>query len=248
MRRLVRTPSFAAGTSEEGTAVVLALLAMVLLLALGIGLLTVGDTERAIAANRRAAAQTFYAADAALDRALADLLLTPRWSIVVRGDVRAGFVDASLTPVAPWGQRLDLVQKTAARQRQSDALLPAGANNPQWHLYAYGPLDALASTTGQPNYLVVWAADDPSETDDDPAADSNGVLTLWAEALGPNGADRAVEVTVARANLRSPDQDDGAERGGDGANRRSAAAPVQVPGKAVTIMSLTLGTDGMAVQ
>ena len=225
----------------------LALLATLLLLALGIGLLTVGDAERTISANQRTSAQALYAADAGIERALADLLLAPRWSDVLRGDSSSSFEDGTVAPTTPWGQRLDLVQMTTERQRQSDGARPPGPDNPRWRLYAYGPTSALTSVATDATYLVVWVADDLSESDDDPSADTNGVISLLAEAIGPNGADRIVEVTASRGASHATGADEGAERGGDGTNHRSVTAPVETPGKAITAMALSLGAGGLVV-
>jgi hypothetical protein len=45
---------------------------------------------------------------------------------------------------------------------------------------------------------VVWVADDPSETDGDPAVDGNGVVCVRAEARGPAGSRRVVGLTLRR--------------------------------------------------
>jgi len=98
---------------------------------------------------------------------------------------------------------------------------PWGANNPLWQPYAYGPLADLANgTVNSRMYVIVWIADDPAENDGDPlhdgappvdcdvekdrsCADDNigrGIVAMRAQALGPNGTQRAIDVTVARAN------------------------------------------------
>ena len=57
----------------------------------------------------------------------------------------------------------------------STAERPWGTNNPRWRLYAYGPVhDFLPTgTINSPFYVVVWVADDPSETDANPALDGS---------------------------------------------------------------------------
>jgi hypothetical protein len=89
---------------------------------------------------------------------------------------------------------------------------PWGQNNPRWQLYAYGRLAALAAGPSTALgaggaagvYVVVWVADDPSETDMDPYTDGGdednpgrGRLMVTAHAYGPNGTRRVVEATVA---------------------------------------------------
>jgi hypothetical protein len=95
------------------------------------------------------------------------------------------------------------------------AARPWGRNNPRWTVFASGPLADLlpdASLTVRA-YLVVWVADDPSENDAQPLHDGGapsvidaanrvnpggGTLWLRAQAYGPSGARRTVEVIVER--------------------------------------------------
>ena len=49
--------------------------------------------------------------------------------------------------------------------------------------------------------VAVGATDDPAEADGDPTADTNGTLTLHAEAIGPMGTRKVIEVTVARTSM-----------------------------------------------
>jgi len=60
-------------------------------------------------------------------------------------------------------------------------------------------------TEGVGMYMVVWVADDPSETDMDPFTDGGGPenpgrgrLSITAHAYGPAGTRRIIEATVAR--------------------------------------------------
>jgi len=98
---------------------------------------------------------------------------------------------------------------------------PWGANNPVWQAYAYGALRSLAGgTIDSAMYVVVWVADDPSENDGEPlrdgappadcdveqdpsCADDNvgrGVIAMRAQALGPDGVQRTIDLTLARVN------------------------------------------------
>ena len=65
-----------------------------LLTSLGIGLVMLSNTEGAIASNYRAGSETLYAADAAVERVVQDLLLVPRWNDVLSGLTKSSFVDA----------------------------------------------------------------------------------------------------------------------------------------------------------
>src|SRR5204863_4532134 len=84
---------------------------------------------------------------------------------------------------------------------------PWGPNNPRWQLFAYAKLNDMTptGTINSPFYVTVMVGDDPSENDNDPLHDGTpanpgaGVLALRAEAWGPRGSRKAIELTVARA-------------------------------------------------
>ena len=93
---------------------------------------------------------------------------------------------------------------------------PWGPNNPRWQPFAWGRLqDLLPDAAAEaPFYVVVMAADDQSENDGDPLRDGatmctheqvtgcnpgTGLLALRAEAFGPFGAHKILELTVSRA-------------------------------------------------
>jgi hypothetical protein len=186
--------------NDDGSALILALMAAVLLALLGAGLVLVGSTEGAIAANFRASLEARYAADAAAERAVQDLLRVNDWTDVLSGAAPSTFTDGSQTPTLPTGQPLDLAAMTTGFQGESDLVASWGSNNPQWRLFAYGPLAGMTGTgtVQSPAYLVVWVADDPAETDGNPFADTNGRITLVARSVGLFQATRLVEVTLAR--------------------------------------------------
>ena len=184
--------------TDTGAALIVALLLTVLMAALGLGLVELASTERLIAANFRAGQQAGYAADAAVERSLEDLRPLPDWSGVLAGSTVSSFRDATLVPTLATGRTLDILAETAVLQRVSDARHALGADDPVWRLFAYGPLDALVSS-GPPSsaYVVVWVADDRTETDGNPLADSNGVAVLVARAW-VGRAVRTVEVALAK--------------------------------------------------
>jgi hypothetical protein len=185
--------------NEDGSALILALMAAVLLALLGAGLVLVGSTEGAIAANFRASYEARYAADAAAERAVQDLLRLNDWTAVLSGTASSTFTDGTQTPTLPSGQPLDLVAMTTGFQGESDVVASWGSNNPQWRLFAYGPLAGITGTgTVQSAYLVTWVADDPAETDGNPFTDTNGRITLVARSVGLFQTTRLVEVTLAR--------------------------------------------------
>jgi hypothetical protein len=99
-----------------------------------------------------------------------------------------------------------------------------------------------------PMYLAVWVADDPAETDNNPATDGNGTLTLHAEAIGPSGTRKVVEVTVARTSSTEIERGQIAQRGQEELNQRARKAAVQTPGKSLSNMRMNVGTGSLVVQ
>ena len=229
--------------NEQGIALIVTLMAMSLLLALGLALTLTTITETRIAAAYRRGVEARYAADAALARAVLELSRETRWDDVLAGAKRSGFVDGAATGVRrlPGGGSLDLTAATSTVRcgksacSQADVVeitddRPWGANNPVWQPYAYGPLDTLApsGSFGSPMYVIVWAADDPGENDDDPLRDGGppsgcgaeresacpdrntgrGVIVLLARAFGADGTQRTVLMTLARSRSSSGDVED----------------------------------------
>ena len=207
--------------NNRGIALIVVLLTMGLLSALGVALVLATTAETRIAANFRMAQQTLYATDAAVERALDELLAVPDWNVLISDGVLSSFVDGPPGGVRQLadGSPLDLsealnlanCQKTAAcSDADMDAVTgnrPWGPNNPRWKLFAYGWLrDMVVAAQGlePPHYLVVMTGDDPGEADNDPARDAAagapgaGIVALRAEAFGPGGAHKVVEVTAMR--------------------------------------------------
>ena len=127
--------------SDRGSALIIALLATMLLTALGLTLVLMSNTETAISANYRNSQETLYAADAAVERVVQDLLLIPRWNDVLTGDASSApactgvtgflprsttpsaFVDASTTVTLPSStQQINLLSATCNMQRATNTL------------------------------------------------------------------------------------------------------------------------------
>lgn len=210
---------------ERGVALVIVLLTMMLLSALGLALSLTAITESRIAASYRGSAETIYAADAGIERALHDLSLVSDWTAVLTGAATAPFIDgAAGARRLPDGSPLDLNRATddlnCGHPSCSDADLiattaerPWGANNPVWRLYEHARFGALSSSrvTSADVYVVVWVADDPLENDGLPFVDGDesrgpnpgrGLVQIRAHAYGPAGAQRIVEATIRRAGSR----------------------------------------------
>jgi hypothetical protein len=220
-------------------ALMVAMMAMLLMMALGTALVLTTSSETIIATNFRNSGEGLYAADAALERIVGDLLTVPDWNSILSGAAQSTFIDG-----APGGARtlsdgstIDLTESvnmancwkvtacSVADTEQVTAERPWGPNNTRWQLYGYGNLSDLLPTASvnSPYYVVVMAGDDPSELDHDATKDGitpcgnavpvkgpgdpptwscnpgTGVIALRAEAFGPRGAHKVLEMTVARS-------------------------------------------------
>jgi hypothetical protein len=189
--RATHTPVVKRLHDEQGVALIIALMAVLLMSALGMALMMTTATETKIAGNFRDGHEALYAADAAIERVMQDLLTVPDWNTVLSTDpaksVTSSFVDGPAGGVRtmPDGTKLDLTEATnmlrcaklsACSAADMDVRTddrPWAANNPRWNLYAYGPLEAITpmETINSNMYIVVWVADDPAEGDDNPEKD-----------------------------------------------------------------------------
>jgi len=251
---------------EQGSALIIALMATMLLSALGLTLVLMSNTETAISANYRNSQEALYAADAAVERVVQDLLLIPRWNDVLAGDstvspgctgvtsflpksqTLSAFVDTATTVTLPnSSQQINLLSATCSMQRATNTLDLWGANDPTWRLFAWGSLDSILPN--QPidssMYVAVWIADDPADGDGNPSMDTNGTLTLHAEAYGPSGTRKVIEVTVARTASTEIERGQIAQRGQDELNQRARKAAVQTPGKSLSNLKMNVKTGNL---
>ncbi|MGH9315275.1 MAG: hypothetical protein ACRD1S_18985 [Vicinamibacterales bacterium] len=240
---------------ERGAALIITLLATMLLVALSMGLIMVTNTETAISGNYKNASEALHAADAGVERAVQDLLLVPDWNRILAqtAPYRSSFIDATGctgTVNLSGGGTLNLNSLNDALNAETIAANLWGANNPVWRPYACGHLTELVPTQTVDSYLYVgvWVADDPSELDGNPYADSNGVVTLHAEAFGPMGSHKVVEVTVARTSSTEIERGQVAQRGQEELNQRARKAAVQTPGRSLTETRMNTRTGDMVVQ
>ena len=248
---------------ERGMALVVALLSMLLLSALGIGLMMTTTTETMISTNYRDSGEALYAADAGIERVMQDLLTVPDWNrLLAEANARTSFTDGA-EPGArtlPDGSSFNLVsatnllncQKTAActpdEMNTWTAERPWSQNNPRWRLIGYSPIADIieTGTVLSQMYVAVWIADDQSETDNDPTKDANGVLLMRAQALGPGGAASTIEVTLGRTDTTELERGYTGQRGQDEQNRRARKAHVGTPGQKIDQSSMSAGDGGFS--
>jgi Tfp pilus assembly protein PilX len=259
---------------EHGIAMIIAMMAMLLMSALGIALVLTTSSETMIAGNFSNSSEALYAADAAVERSMEDILTVPDWNKLIDGSTQSAFVDGAPGGLRtlPDGSTIDLTQAlnmancqkvttcSTADMNTPSAERPWGLNNPRWQLYAYANLKDLlpaTDTINSPYYVLVMVADDPSESDNDPTKDgappvapatSNsglGVISMRAEAFGPRGAHKVIELTLARTDTTELERGYTGQRGQDEQNRRARKAAVQTPGKALTQQTLNTTAGGI---
>jgi len=256
---------------ETGSALVIALMATLLLTALGLSLVLTTSSETILSSNYRGGQEALYAADAGLERAMLEIPGVTNVTSLLGGTVKSSFIDgAPGSRNLPNGKTLDLLALTnlnncgktsscsTAEMNAVTTDRPWGANNPRWQLYAYGPINSLlpAGQINSPFYVVVWVADDPAETDGDPTTDdgtgsnaaARGVVVLRAESFGPFGSHKVVEATVQRPTSTPAENGYSAQRGQDEQNRRNRVASVGTVGKTLGEMKMNLSTGSMVTQ
>ncbi len=132
-------------SDQQGSALIIALMAMMLLTALGAAVVMVSTTETRISGNYRDSQEALYAADAAVERVVQDLLLIPRWNDILNGTSQSDFTTGAMTAAItlPAGRTMTLCcganTATGQLQTDTDTLNLWGPNNPQWKLFAWGP-------------------------------------------------------------------------------------------------------------
>jgi hypothetical protein len=271
MRRLLFASFVRRASRQDGSALVVALMVMLLFTALGVALVLTTSTETMMTANYSTGQEALYAAEAGMERAMLEVPGIADLDALLQGQIPSTFRDgAPGSRALPDGTEMDLVALThvancgrtsSCSAEQMNAVTPErpwGSNNPRWQLYAYGPVSNMlpAGQLDSLFYVVVWVADDPAETDSDPTRDDadggntpgRGVVMLRAEAFGPFGSHRRVEVTAQRPLPGSPDAGYTAQRGQDEQNRRNRSEIIQTPGGSLTRSHMNLSTGTMVVQ
>ncbi|MEO6212111.1 MAG: PilX N-terminal domain-containing pilus assembly protein [Vicinamibacterales bacterium] len=195
-----------AGRSEQGSALLLAIILTVLLAAVGAAAMLAGHSETLIAAHFRQGHEAVYVAEGALSRAIRDIADLPAWTAILSGVATSTFVDgpSDVSKRLPTGGMVVLCcggsSQTVNLQVRGNGAGDWGANTPQWRIYSWGPASAWLPDGNIQSvfYTVVWASDDVADGDGDPAVDSNGTIALNSLAIGPQGARRAVHALVQR--------------------------------------------------
>ena len=192
--------------AERGSALLLAIILVVLLSAVAAVAMLAGQSETLLSANFRQGHEGLYVADGALQRAVRDLTDLPDWTPVLSGVATSTVADgpaAGSKPV-PGGGTLVLCcgapSLTDDLQARGNRGGDWGADTPEWQIYAWGPAAGwlAADKIHSVFYAVVWVSDDVGDADENPGADSNATVNVIALAIGPRGARRAVRALVQR--------------------------------------------------
>jgi hypothetical protein len=198
---------------EDGIAVLVAMMAILIMTAFGTALILSSSSETTIAGHFVNALEGGYAADAMLARGLDDLLGMDDWNPVIAGVLQSRWVDGPPTGARTLadGSRIDLSQVVnMANCQKGSACSPAdiveatsdrpwGANNPEWKVYAHGPLPAVMAGANVDSrfYVLLLVGQGPAPN----------LLALRAEAFGPRGAHAIVEATAARTSSANNERD-----------------------------------------
>ena len=218
----VSGPRVTLASDQQGVALIAVLLWTALITALASALVLVTTVETTVSARHRDGLDALYAADAALEIAVGQLATVTNVDLVLNGTSRSMSSDGAPTGTrqVPDGTSIDLDKLTATlrcgkESACSDADMnsvtadrPWGISNPRWQLFLFG---SLGSITGLPDgtaraYVLVWVADDPSDSDGDPMRDGSaadnpgrGRVLVTAQAYGASGARRTIQATIARS-------------------------------------------------
>ena len=172
-------------SGSRGAALVVALIAVTLVMALGLSLSVLTGVETRIAGNYSLGFEAKSGAESALEFAVQEVQNLADWEAVVAGTLRSSFVDGAAD-----GQKV-LSDGSLLRPDAVTAVL----GEPGWHLFAYGPMGALADVTASNLYILVWAAAGPPSRPD--------ILMLRADAFGPGGTRRSVQAAITRMSVIS---------------------------------------------
>jgi len=206
--------------ADNGIALIMVVLVTAFLSALGLGVLLAVFMDALATGNMTGSVGMFYAADAAIEIAARDLAQIDDWDAVLSGKRLGTFTDGDAGGIRVFsgGGTIDLTVTTNmlncgrstnctdSQMNANSKERPWGANNAQWRLFAYGPLQQLAPFASPAAcYVAVWVADDGREQDGDPLADEaaadapgHGIVRVHAEAFGVSGSKRAIEAELLR--------------------------------------------------
>jgi hypothetical protein len=190
--------------NPRGFAVLPVMLLMVLSVAVALAAAAVVRVEILIAEQHARASEALAAAEGGVEMAMADLRPAADWTPFVGGLVQSPASQGAFAGVRQTaGGALSLCcapGSAMARVESDTASSPLPARRAfRWRPYLWTPVAAIAPRVPPSRlFLVVWIANDEADVAGGEAADTNGTVTLRAEAIEPGGPRRIVEALVGR--------------------------------------------------
>jgi hypothetical protein len=190
----------------HGSALLPVTLVLFLFSAIAIGAALVVRIELTVADRFRESAEALYAAEAALEAAIAELKALPTWTSVVDGGQRSRFADGSFTGSKrlPAGGSVNVCCAAGSAFdrviRESQASPVPARRALAWQPFLWTTFDALVPQEPASRlYVLVFIADSSDES----AAAEEAVL-VRSEAIDPGGQRRTVESLVALRPAQDP--------------------------------------------
>jgi hypothetical protein len=215
-------------TDPRGSALLPVTLVLFLFSAIAIGAALVVRVELMVAERFRQSAEALYAAEAALQVAIAELEALPDWTPVVDGGHRSRFADGSFTGSkrVPGGGSVTVCCGAGSafeRLTSESQASPVPARRAlAWQPFLWATFDALVPRDPATRlYVLVFIADSADEE----AATDEAVL-VRAEAIDPGGLRRTIESLVARRPAQNPELVTTAANGPLQSDEMPASAPV----------------------
>lgn len=181
--------------NEEGSALLITLLAAVLLTGLAGGLVIAIMTEEAIESNHRRGVAALYAADGMLARAASEVAGRAGWQAILAGTAPSMLRRGAPVRALADGSSVDLAAVTDDLQARLDEERGAGAA--RWRLYAWGWHGELVTGSDLDRQLLVaaWVRGRVGRTEPNQPVER---IVVRAVAFGPFGTRRAAEAVLGR--------------------------------------------------
>ena len=198
------------GTAATGSALLPVILLLLLFSATAVGAALVVRIEVTVAERYRQSAEAFYAAQAGLDAAIAELRRFPDWSAVVRGEQRSLLSQGEFVgrKTVPGGGVVHVCCDAGSVFEQlaaEDGASPIPVRRLLgWRPFLWTTFEALAPREPPSRlYLVVVVSDDEEDLQRG-EGERNRIVRVRSEATDPSGVRRVVQALIARPAADEP--------------------------------------------